>query len=193
MTGLKRNVSLPTEYRQQLQSSGADFRQPENHQQALHEAARYGRHDAVRWFVDRGANPNSVNSGGSALSEAAYGNHPEIVRYLLSQGANVNLVFEKWGQKETALVTAIDKHTYPNDFEDHLAVVRALVAAGADPNFRGAPDELTPAESAEKSRALTMEKLTDMSGFKPAQRAEVRARLQGHVDHDSKLIAVLKR
>jgi ankyrin repeat protein len=55
-------------------------------------ACGYGRHDVVRFLLDRGADPavhNDMNQTG--LHWAAYGPHIEVVKLLLEAGAPVDV------------------------------------------------------------------------------------------------------
>lgn len=69
-----------------------------------------------------------------ALSEAIRTNHPQIVRYLVDKVPNLNVLSQ---HKKTFLLDAIDD----------IEIVKILVEAGADVNYRGYdPDmgEITP-------------------------------------------------
>ena len=58
----------------------------------LHEAARRGHIEVVRFLLEKGAYVGAVNDlwGRTALHEAAKGGHIEVVRFLVENGANVN-------------------------------------------------------------------------------------------------------
>ncbi|GHE10401.1 ankyrin repeat domain-containing protein [Klenkia taihuensis] len=84
-------------------------------------AALGGSVDAVRLLLDRGAEPDP-----GALRMAAAAPHPEVVDLLLAAGAPVGARDPESGR--TALHAAVDAPAGPA----RLAVVRALLAAGAD-------------------------------------------------------------
>jgi ankyrin repeat protein len=114
---------------------------------SLITAAAIGRHQAVRDFVESGADlslhrrrdappkpddhwpADSAHVRGDVLSDALYAaarnGHREVVEYLLDQGADVNArgVFGA-----TALQWAA--------FNGHTGVVELLLARGADPDLR---------------------------------------------------------
>jgi ankyrin repeat protein len=62
---------------------------------ALHLMAKRNNAAAVKWLLDRGADPNSRwahwDSDVTALHLAVLGNHPEIVRLLLAVGADPSI------------------------------------------------------------------------------------------------------
>ena len=75
-------------------------------------AARYGRHDVVKYLVEEvGANIEQVNlDGKTALHEAAQHGQLEVVKYLLAYGAKVDsLKRADW----TPLMLACTKSSLP--------------------------------------------------------------------------------
>lgn len=49
----------------------------------LHLLAFVGRHEAVKWLLDNGAHPHTVNhSGSTPLHVAALRHHPEVIKVL---------------------------------------------------------------------------------------------------------------
>ncbi len=84
-------------------------------------AALGGSVDAVRLLLDRGARPDD-----GALRMAAGAAHPEVVDLLLAAGASVG------GRDPESGRTALHAAVGAPPGEARLAVVRALLAAGAD-------------------------------------------------------------
>lgn len=92
---------------------------------ALHFAAFFGRPDAARFLLDRGADANAVGRGwmtGTPLHSAASSRQPEVVALLLAAGADPDA---RQGQGWTPLHSAARN----GDLES----VDALLAADADP------------------------------------------------------------
>lgn len=57
----------------------------------IHEAARVGKLERVKYLVSKGANVNARNNAGETpLHCAAYNGHIEIAGYLLSEGADID-------------------------------------------------------------------------------------------------------
>lgn len=49
----------------------------------LHLLAFVGRHEALKWLLDSGAHPHTVNHKGSTpLHVAAVRHHPEVIKFL---------------------------------------------------------------------------------------------------------------
>jgi ankyrin repeat protein len=91
-------------------------------------AAREGRADVIRNFLDAGMNPGAGDERGmTALSSAAAGGHGHVVSLLLSRGAQSSV---SSGDGMTPLRAAAES----GDEE----AVRALLAAGADARMRDA-------------------------------------------------------
>ncbi|HVE72132.1 MAG TPA: M56 family metallopeptidase [Thermoanaerobaculia bacterium] len=89
-------------------------------------AAREGRFDAVRWLLDRGADPNAPSLGdGNPLIAAAEGEKLEVMQLLLERGARVDDVVPG---DENALITASG--------EGNEEAVRLLIRHGANVNAR---------------------------------------------------------
>ncbi len=103
---------------------------------ALHEAAARGRTQELRTLLD--AHPELLDArsadrlGATALHAAAAGNHAESVRLLLEAGAAVDI--RDYGDNALALHVAAQAAD--------LAVVGALVEAGADVNGEGDDHQL---------------------------------------------------
>ena len=92
---------------------------------AMMIAAKYGHIDAVRFLLDRGADPNVASRGdGNALIIAAATGELEIARMLLDRGARVDDIVPG---DETALINAADS--------GHGAMVRLLIDRGANVNL----------------------------------------------------------
>jgi ankyrin repeat protein len=107
-------------------------------------AAREGAVGAVRSLADAGANLNLVDpEGTSALVIAVINGHYDVVAALLEKGADPNVADIKG---MTPLYAAVDMHTLPTTFgrpdpplpviEGSIDAIKALLAAGADPNAR---------------------------------------------------------
>jgi ankyrin repeat protein len=94
---------------------------PANSQLGIHDAARSGLIERVARLLDDGIPADSPNDLGSTpLHLAAMGGHADITRLLIERGATVD---------------ARNSHgNTPLLFADTLAVVKVLLAAGADPN-----------------------------------------------------------
>jgi len=92
--------------------------------------------EAVKVFMENGADPNKFSKCGSAIFCAA--NHrkdDEMVLYLISKGAYIDIDFKK-----TALMQAVT--------DNNVEMAELLIDLGANPNFV-AQDGSTPAELAE--------------------------------------------
>ena len=93
-------------------------------------AAREGRLGAVRWLLERGADPDlAVEGDGNALIMAAAEGHLDVVTLLLDRGANIEQVVPR---DENALIQASGN--------GRLAVVKLLVSRGANVNARAWAD-----------------------------------------------------
>jgi beta-lactamase regulating signal transducer with metallopeptidase domain len=93
---------------------------------ALLIAARSGRKEAVRWLLDRGADPNVPSPGdGNALIAAAGAGQTEVVQMLLDRGARIDEVVPG---DENALITASGS--------GHADAVHLLISRGANVNAR---------------------------------------------------------
>jgi ankyrin repeat protein len=91
----------------------------------LHLAAFFGRPEAVRFLLDRGAEVDAPGTGwmtGTALHSAASSRQPEAVAMLLDAGADPDA-------RQSGGWTPLHAAAQNGD----LATVEALLAAGADP------------------------------------------------------------
>jgi hypothetical protein len=104
-------------------------------------ACGYGRHDVVRFLLDRGADPavhNDMNQTG--LHWAAYGPHIEVVKLLLEAGAPVNVPDALQRRPlDWAIGTYMGAATDDQRRRAHEMVAR-LIRAGATPDL----DRLKP-------------------------------------------------
>jgi uncharacterized protein len=103
-------------------------------------AARQGNMEAVRFFVDSGADINVVSGDGkNALGLAIFNGNYAIASYLIDKKSDVNRAD---AQRFTPLFWAVDRRNMEkgaNGFawlvtEDPLPIVRKLLEAGANPN-----------------------------------------------------------
>ncbi|MHA3701757.1 ankyrin repeat domain-containing protein [Jatrophihabitans sp. YIM 134969] len=95
--------------------------------QGLFDHARDGRTAELVQAVEAGVPPNLTNSAGDTLLIlAAYHGHPDVVEALLAHGADTERVNDR---AQTALGAAV--------FKQDARSVRALLAAGADPDGGG--------------------------------------------------------
>ena len=85
-------------------------------------AAWVGSTDAMRALLDRGADPNLTNSSGSTALMMAVTELPKV-QLLVARGAKVNIASTR-GRTALMLAAMSDRS---------VAIVRALLAAGADP------------------------------------------------------------
>jgi ankyrin repeat protein len=77
---------------------------------ALMEAASYGRHEIVKYFIDQGAVLNDVDQNGwTALMYAANNGHYEVVKYLVALGADI---YKESKNGSTALMLAASSGYY---------------------------------------------------------------------------------
>ena len=91
----------------------------------LHMATQLGRVGVVRLLLRAGANPNIVSTDGMRATPiyiATQNGHLAILEALIEVGANVNHIM---ANGTTSLMLAAN--------EDRIDIVRALLAAGADP------------------------------------------------------------
>jgi hypothetical protein len=95
----------------------------------FHQAALRGNLQAVRRYIEAGANLNAREPGGGStpLLIAAMFGHPEVARALIDAGADVN---QKNNDGTTPLLAAA--------LFAHPQIVRALLDAGADKSIRNA-------------------------------------------------------
>ena len=105
-------------------------------------AVQNRQQDVVRALLDKGANPNK-GSARLPLASALYGNRPatEIALLLIDRGADVNAL-GPLPNEGSPLIMAVQAK--------EVAVIRALLAKGADPNF-STRNSLTPLRAAAES------------------------------------------
>src|SRR6516164_1204818 len=106
----------------------------------LLQASRNGDVEVMRALLDAGAQPTRWHpEGETPLMAAARTGRVDAVRMLLSRGSFVNAADPF--QEETALMWA--------SAEGHQEVVKALLAAGADPNLKAHVSTLTERKNAD--------------------------------------------
>jgi uncharacterized protein len=98
------------------------------------DAARDGRVEDLRQLLAAGADVNAIDARGkTALMVASCRGHTEIVTALIAAGAEVNA---RDSDSNTALIyAAYFSQLAPTS--RWVAIVQALIAAGADPNVEG--------------------------------------------------------
>lgn len=170
-----------------LAKRGVDWNAPSEsafHPTALCSAASSGKRDNAVWLLRHGAEPDLIAVEQAALDEAVYHDHPELVRLLLENGADANLVFDRG--RETALFSAVSKHTDRRFYAKNLAIVRLLRKHGADPGFRALGGAETILEFARQRRE---------NGIRYRDAAtdpEIRQRHEASVAHCEALIRLLE-
>lgn len=100
---------------------------------ALMLAAWKNRQDAVRWLLDRGAQPNRGNGEArqwTALHYAGFGGHGALAEMLLGSGADINA---RSTNGSTVVMMAAR--------EGHAALAKRLLEAGANPALKNDYDE----------------------------------------------------
>lgn len=104
----------------------------------LHWCAHHGDISAMRLLLAHGAALHALGPN-LDLSGAAFHGHWQLVEYLLEQGADARHADSASG--ETALHLAVSRANRPR----RRRIVRALLAAGADPNAAAAAGATTGA------------------------------------------------
>jgi ankyrin repeat protein len=171
-----------------LAKRGVDWNAPSEsalHATALCSAASAGKRDNAAWLLRHGAEPDVIAVGQTALDEAVYHDHPELVRLLLENGADPNLTFDRG--RETALFSAVSKHTDRRFYARNLEVVKLLRKHGADPGFRALGGPETILEYAKKRRE------SGMRYRDAATDPEIRSRHEASLLHDDAVIRLLEK
>lgn len=171
---------------------GANLNQPSNRDfntSPLCRACRAGKMDTIKWLINNGANPNLFTNGWTPLLHAIRGDHPEVVSYLLDHGADPNIVYGglQYGcPQETALFSAVTKHTYRSRYERNYKIIEILLAHGADKSYR----------SAKRGTALEFIKIlrgNTTKHIKPKMDPEIRNRHQKSLEHKDAVIKLLEQ
>lgn len=171
-----------------MQRRGIAFQKTEVHSPVFLEACGNCNLDAAKWLASQGAKPDTIHHGSSALREAVYNDCPKMVRYLLDQGAKPNLRFGSSGYEETALFSAVQKHTGSVNFGKNLEIVSLLLSRGADRSLRGGGKQQTPYQIAEESRDTLRETAAD-----PKYGETMRKQLAERLGYEEKMVRVLER
>jgi ankyrin repeat protein len=129
---------------------------------ALIIAVARGDEDYTAFLLNKGAGPNTAGQGGNTpLITAARIGFGQGVEWLLGQGAKVDLA-NKMG--ETPLIVAVQQH--------QVAIVRALLAAGANPDKTDNAAGYSARDyAARDNRARDILKLIEAKKPKPAAAA----------------------
>jgi ankyrin len=170
-----------------LAKRGVDWNAPSEsafHPTALCSSASAGKRENAAWLLRHGAKPDVIAVEQTALKAAAYEDHPELVRLLLENGADPNLAFDHG--RETALFSAVSKHTDRRFYARNLEVVKLLRKHGADPGFRVFGGKETILEFARKGPESGM-KYRDA-----ATDPEIRQRHEASIAHDEAVIRLLE-
>lgn len=102
---------------------------------ALHWASEYGHTAVVGYLMDRGADPGEPVNGMYALHMAILGGHMDTIRLLIERGAPLEARNRYGGTPLTTALWVFNKregvHTWPQEKVDDLALIEAMIAAGA--------------------------------------------------------------
>lgn len=147
-------------------------------------AAASGKLEAVEWLIENGADPNQIAASQTALKEAVDNDEPTIVRYLLENGANPNIVYGT--TEETALFTAVTKHTADRNYAGNLSIIEMLLTCGADTKHKAFSGRDTALEFIESQRVYNLKHLDE------AASEEAKGIYQASLSHKDAVIALLK-
>src|SRR5690606_27397182 len=117
-------------------------------------AGKSGRTEVMPLLVARGARVDADPYRGTPLLWAAANGRVEAARWLLEHGADVNQRASFGGASHGEGATALHLAAQ----HDHVEVIDALLARGADPTIRDALYDSTPvgwAEHGSATRAMT--------------------------------------
>ena len=126
----------------------------------IHKAAANGNIEAVKQYLDGGADVNAKDGGGwTPLHHAAEAGHKEIAELLIANGADVNAK-DKDRSGSTPLSKAV--------IEGHNEIVELLIAKGADVNAKTDAGE-TPLDNAIKYKRTETADLLRKHGGKTGE------------------------
>ena len=118
-----------------LLDNGADFNDSSTQCSSWIYACRYGSVDMVRLFLDRGADPNTVDERGKSPLRSAL-KDPQLLSILLERGADPNTHF---ADGSTALLQLIQRMQ-----GEYMRALTVLLEHGANPNLTYAATGQTP-------------------------------------------------
>jgi hypothetical protein len=101
---------------------------------ALNWASEYGHAGVVAFLMDRGADPGEPINGMYALHMAVMGGHLDTIQLLIRRGAPLESKNQYGGTPLTMALWAVKRervHMWPQEKVDNVALVEALIAAGA--------------------------------------------------------------
>ena len=101
---------------------------------ALITAAWYGQREAVEFLLDHGVDPRvrRPHDGNTALHVASYSGHPALVELLLARGAPVNVDDSVYGTPPLVWAMHAWLEEGRRNADDYRAIIRMLLAAGAE-------------------------------------------------------------
>ena len=171
----------------QILDRGADLNRPSNnafYPSALCCAAANGDLNALEWLLQQGADPNLLARGQTALKEAIERDQLAAVQFLLEHGADPNLVYDT--TRVSPLFTATTGHVTEQGYAANLAIIRLLLAHGADRNRKVFHGDDTALDFVKSQRKHTLLEIT------PEITPEVRKLFEDAIAHKDAVIKLLE-